>query len=726
MPANDVHCVAALPSAVYAGTPKGLAAFTGGAWHPLNDFSAAAVDVCLAAGEDVYFTYAGSLHRLRRGSVERLAPVPAGEPRDLAVRGPHLFLATARSLFALERSRLVSVPLPQPQIEIRQIAVDASGNLALAAEEGLFLRDAAGHWAAEYPRESHRSWAPRDLRAVAYDAGNRLWFAGPQGAGRRDPGGWKLFTGFDGLPYDDFTSMACGEPGVVWFATHRGAIRFDGATWEYRQGLRWLPSDEVRAISVTPGGDAWFATPGGAGLIERKPMTLAEKAKFFEDEIDRRHRRTEYGYIMAVHLPKAGDKTTWVQHDSDNDGLWTSMYGAGECFAYAATRDPLARERARKAFEALRFLSQVTQGGEHPAPPGFPARAVLPTSGPDPNLHDSRERDLLTRATRDHLWKILAPRWPKSADGKWFWKTDTSSDELDGHFFFYAQYYDLVAATPQEKEDVRAVVRAIADHLLDHNYSLVDWDGKVTRWAFFDPASLNDNPDHWAERGLNSLSILSYLKVAGHITGDRKYRQAYDRLVREHKYATNVMVPKISVGPGSGNQSDDEMAFMSFYNLLKYETDGELLQKYGYALANYWAIERLELNPFFNFLAAASLTGKKFTDAYRTYDLTPTGNWLEESIETLRRLPLDRIDWRHTNSHRKDIVHLRAYVAEDEEMAGSGYRRNGKVLPVDERFFEFWNHNPYRLDSGGSGHTLADGAVFLLPYYMGLYHRYIQ
>ncbi len=429
---------------------------------------------------------------------------------------------------------------------------------------------------------------------------------------------------------------------------------------------------------------------------------------------------------MAVRLPKAGDKSEWTQHDSDNDGLWTAMYGAGECFAYGATKDPLAKTRARKAFEALRFLSLVTQGGEHPAPPGFPARSILPTSGPDPNLQDSRERDVRMRARRDHRWKILSPRWPKSADGKWYWKTDTSSDELDGHYFFYGLYYDLAAETPQEKEDVRELVRAITDHLLQHNYSLVDWDGTPTRWAVFDPFSLNEDKDFWAGRGLNSLSILSYLKVAEHITGDAKYRRAYDLLVKQHSYATNAMVPKISTGPGSGNQSDDEMAFMSYYGLLKYETDDSLLQKYAYSLANYWAVERLEMNPFFNFVAAAGLTGRKFTDAFRTQDLTPRGVWLEDSVNTLRRLPLDRIDWRHTNSHRKDIIHLRRYIAEDDEMRGAGYPRNGKALPVDERFFEFWNHNPYRLDTGGNGHALGDGAVFLLPYYMGLYHGYLQ
>src|SRR6185312_16162213 len=114
----------------------------------------------------------------------------------------------------------------------------------------------------------------------------------------------------------------------------------------------------------------------------------------------------------------------------------------------------------------------------------------------------------------------------------------------------------------------------------------------------------------------NSLSILSYLKVAAHMLADPKYQQAYDLLVRRYDYATNAMTPKISAGPGSGNQSDDEMAFMSFYDLLKYETDPNLAQKYALGLANYWAIERLELNPFFNFVAAASLTGKSFESPF--------------------------------------------------------------------------------------------------------------
>ena len=220
-------------------------------------------------------------------------------------------------------------------------------------------------------------------------------------------------------------------------------------------------------------------------------MTLAEKAELLENQIDQYHRRTPYGFVRSVRLERPGDTRQWTQHDSDNDGLWTAMYGAGECFAYAATGDAGARQRATAAFEALRFLSQVTQGGSHPAPKGFPARTVLPTGGPDPNLtHYTAERDRQTRQS-DPLWKVIVPRWPTSADGQWYWKCDTSSDELDGHYFLYALYYDLVCGTEAEKQRVREVVAAITDHLIENDFQLIDHDGQPTRWGRFSPAVLN-------------------------------------------------------------------------------------------------------------------------------------------------------------------------------------------------------------------------------------------
>jgi hypothetical protein len=604
--------------------------------------------------------------------------------------------------------------------EIRQTVRSGRGLEAAATSAGLFERTDGGAWQRLFPRQGHRSWAPVDVRGAVYDSRGRLWFASPQGAGcRDDSGAWSLYEGRDGLPYNDFTTMAAGPSGDVWFGTKIGAIHFDGKTWEYRQGLRWLPADEVRSIAVTATGDAWFATPKGVGRIARRPMTLAEKARQFEEHIDKRCRRTPLGYVHGVSLGRLGDLSEWKHQDSDNDGLWTAMYGAGECFAWAATKDPAAKRRAKAAFEALRFLQTVTQGGTPPALPGFVARTILPGDGPNPNAGQyTREKDERMRATRDRLWKVLAPRWPRSADGKWYWKADTSSDELDGHYFFYATYYDLVADTPEEKQRVREVVDALTSHLVDHNFQLIDWDGKVTRWGVYNPEALNDGP-FVIERGLNSLSILSYLRVAEHMTGNPKYARAYDQLVKRHSYHANALVAKLHEGQGTGNHSDDEMAFMGYYNLLKYEKDPRLRSLYAMSMYRYWMDERPEMNPLFNFMFAAVTKDDSYTDAFERLKIAPDGNWLEQSVSTLVRYPLDTIDWRLTNSHRIDITPLA------RSRRALGCRPDGTALPVDERFVDHWNQNPYVLDQGGAGRYSTDGAAFLLPYYMGLYHGYV-
>jgi hypothetical protein len=473
-------------------------------------------------------------------------------------------------------------------------------------------------------------------------------------------------------------------------------------------------------------GNAWFATKGGVGAVLRQPMTLAEKAALYEDEIARYIQRTPYGYVAEAPLARPGDKSTAQPQDSDNDGLWTAMYGAGECFAFAANRDAPSHDRARRAFEALQFLQAVTQGGPHAPPRGFVARTIRPADWPDPNA-GRLEEDRRSQQT-DRRWKIYEPRWPRSADGRWYWKSDTSSDELDGHYFFYLLYFDLCADTEAEKERVRGVVRGLTDHLLTHGLALIDHDGRPTRWAVYGPSWLNRDPQWWPERGLNSLSILSYLAVAAHVTGDPKYEAASREPIDQHGYAQNAMNAKVQHGPGSGNQSDDEMAMMCYYSLLRCSRDEALKAQIRYSFFHYWANESPEMNPFFNFAYAAHNSDQHGTNAFGTPLLAPWPGWLEDSMATLCGLPLDRLNWSHQNSHRLDLVLLPAQAASDLDeprRGGRGRRVNGKVLAVENRHFNHWNTDPWTLDYGGTRNELAAGTVFLLPYYMGLYHGFI-
>jgi hypothetical protein len=660
------------------------------------------------------------------GRAVRVA-VPWREVRQVLNRGLEDFVSTAGRIVRVENEKASSISWPQGR-RINQIALDPNGVLYVASVEGLFDREGENWQRLEILDEGGREWGARDVLGVGFDSQERLWFATKAGVGCRAKSGWKFYEGKDGLPWNDFTGIASGPAGEMWFATHLGAIRFDGADWQYRQGPGWLPGDDVTSIAVDSQGTAWFATGGGVGSLERRAMTLAEKADFYEEEIERYVKRTPFGFVAEAWLRRPTDKSSADPQDSDNDGLWTAMYGAGECFAYAASHDPQAKTRAKNAFEALRFLQKVTQGCEHAPPKGYIARTVRPVDWPDPNI--GRLESDLREQQHDKYWKAYEPRWPKSADGKWYWKSDTSSDELDGHFFFYPIYYDLCADTEAERERVREVVRDATDHLIAHEFCLTDHDGKPTRWGIYGPQFLNQNPDWWQERGLKSLSILCYLSVAALVTGDKKYEEAARELIDRHGYAHNAMHPKVQQGPGSGNQSDDEMAFMCYYGLLHCSSDESLKAMIRYSFFRYWVNEAPEMNPFFNFAYAAHNRDATVTGVWGPISLKPWSGWQEDAMATLYGFPLDRLNWSHRNSHRLDILGLSRVHSSDldepDRPRERGYRVSGKVLPVENRHFNHWNTDPWQLDYGGNGGELAAGTVFLLPYYMGLYHGFIE
>jgi hypothetical protein len=738
----NVTSIAADPNGnIFAGTTDGLYLLQANEFRLIGGSENISCQSIAVMDNGNLFVLSGSfIYRLslsnQQLSPARMEPILRFEESEL----PHRIRAFSNNLwivfsggiksFRLDGSRMIENSGDRLSLEMgatADLAISGDQTAVLGAESGLYQLDAAGKPFLLYPEQENRRWAPRSVRGVAFDASGRLWMVSPQGLARREED-WQLFEGKDGLPFNDFTCLCTAADGSIWMGTHVGAIRFDGQHWFYRQGKRWLPSDEVRDIAVDPSGSVWIATAEGISKIHYQWMTLAEKAEFYESEIDRYHRRTEYEYVLGVSVGEPGKKESVKQYDSDNDGLWTAMYGAGECYAHAAKRSPESKRRARKAFEALRFLQTAPEGCEHEPPRGFVARTVVSSDWPDPNQRESYTlAGQIRRQANDRYWRAYEPRWPQSKDGKYYWKSDTSSDELDGHFYFYPLYYDLVAETEEEKEEVREVVVKLIDHLIKYNFHLVDHAGP-TRWGAYSPEILNGDPEWFAARGIKSLSMLAYLNVAYHMTGDQVYRQHHLRLRDQHHYFLNTLWTEYQRGMGSGNHSDDEMFLMGFYNLIKYEPDPKFRQWYLSAYAHWWRLEEPEMNPFFNFAFAALALGQQHSTVWGTYDMSPWPTWLEDAIDTLKRFPLDRFDWSHRNSHRLDLQQLHDSTADPFEyrFEGKGYRVNGKVLPVDERHFAHWNHDPWQLDYAGSGRSLACGSVFTLPYYLGLYYGFIQ
>ena len=242
LPDDDVWCVATDgQGAVLAGTSRGLATYDKGRWTAVAGL-AGAVSRVASHGQAWIVLAEGRLCRVLDGRVSLIAELPqavadARAQRSL-VGGQQVLVGTADGLLELRDGRLEPVDelnrLLGGDRDVRQVAAAADGRLAVAAAAGLFLYSADAGWRALDPHQAKRSWAPRDVRGVAFDSRGRLWFASPQGAGVCDAQGWTLYTGQEGLPYDDFSTIRAGADGAVWFGTTRGAIRFDGRDWQYR------------------------------------------------------------------------------------------------------------------------------------------------------------------------------------------------------------------------------------------------------------------------------------------------------------------------------------------------------------------------------------------------------------------------------------------------------------------------------------------------------------
>jgi hypothetical protein len=546
-------------------------------------------------------------------------------------------------------------------------------------EKGLYRRETADSPALRHEYYGVHGPLSTQITALVVDAENTLWVGTPLGLSLLNAlGNWRSIQGREGLPVEDVKALALGEAGSIWIGTSRGAILYTpqatGRQWFYRAGPRYLPDDMVRAIAVAPGGTpAYFLTNDGVGRIDTRTTTLLEKAETIERRLNERHRRL--GMVASCELDDALNPTSWQIGDNDNDGLWTAYHVAAMSLAYGATKDPAALASARESMHALYMLQNVS------GIPGLPARSVVPAA----------------------IGIRKSEQWRPTADGTMYWKSDTSSDEIDGHYLAFYSYFEHIAQyDPEEKALAQKQIRAMTDYIVEHNYQLIDWNGERTRWGFWNPEALNSAPRNYEENGLNSLQLLSFLKVAHFITGDAKYDEHYRKLILEHDYLTNTLLTK-KLFPDENNHSDDQLGFVAWYPILQLEKDPRVREALHRGVYRHYQVVEPEQPSFFTFVFA--------TIDRRNADI-------EGAIENLRQIPTDRRTWKMINSRRDD-------VAFDPRTNRFGRPVLDLVLPADERNFEKWNADPYVPDGGGKGREEDDGAAYLLPYWMGRYHGFI-
>jgi hypothetical protein len=482
----------------------------------------------------------------------------------------------------------------------------------------------------------------------------------------------------------------------MWVGTEVGVVRFyrDG-DHSLRFSKRWLLDDSVRDVAFDKNGDAWVATAKGVSAIKKRDMTLLDKEKYYYNFLMRRHIREPW-IAHVTTLTTAGDTTTSKDVDDDNDGQYTAMYLAMESMRYATTGDNDARIKARKALDFLIKLQTITETD------GFFARTIVPSDWK--HVHDGNriynEKEFAEALINEVRFKPVEKRWHKSKDGKWLWKGDTSSDEMCGHMAAYYFYYEHVA-DDNEKEMVKNHVKKIMDYIIKNDYTLVDIDGKHTYWGVWSPDKLNRDPDWAPERGINSLELLSYLKLVYHMTKDEKYQKEYLRMINEEGYLENAK-RIVTSNPAWNTYIDPELLYLIYPPLFKYEKDEKLKLEYNKIIDTWYQKFRKDESPFYNYMYAY---------------LRGTNYDLDNSIFFLKDAPLDLVDWRIDHSKREDVTATHYPVLE--------VMQTNVLLPPSERATVRWDKNPWEI-SGGNPHMEREPVYWLLPYWLGRYVGAIQ
>lgn len=496
----------------------------------------------------------------------------------------------------------------------------------------------------------------------------------------------------DGLPNRYVTSIAIEPAGRLWIGTRLGVARYYEHGWSLRHSRRWLQSNDVRDVAIANDGSAWMATGAGVDRINQIKLTLEQKSERFLQIIRARHLRPP-GLIGPAVLVTPGDLSKSFIEDDDNDGEHTGMYLAMESFRYAMTHDATAREEAKAAFHGLLALQRVT-GTSH-----FIARSMLPMgTAPRHELDATYTPPQVAEMGRlDPREKIIEKRWVPSADGQWLWKRDASSDEVDGHIFGYAAYYDL-AADEDEKRLAADQVDRIVGGIVDHGYVLADIDGKATQWGNWSPETLNHDPNWYEVRGGNSAEMLEFLGVAYHMTHKQRYVDSARYLIDKEGYARNMLLTTFNT-PSERTRVEDELMTMVYQDLMTYPIFPSVHEYGEQSLENWYGSSGKDSTPFFDFVYNG-FSGNR----------TPLG----QAVETLRDWPLDMIEWTVDNSQREDIS--------IDQTPGVEQGNLTKPLPRSEMGLCNWDSEATHLVIGRNGEREDRPTDWLLAYWMGRYY----
>lgn len=544
----------------------------------------------------------------------------------------------------------------------------------------------------------------------------------------------------------EYTCSAEGDNSVMWYGGKTGITRYDpnGESIEdkimYFSAHRHLPHHAVDAM-LADGMNLWALCKDRVAHIEMIMLTAEEKADILLDETNNYVMRR--GMVSQRGLKECRDyESRYPYAACDNDGLFTSGYAIGEMFRYATLKEKLgkdhprvrdARKNATKACEACLLLMYI-----HGRPEGFISRSYHVTGEPVPDDGIFYKREgktahciFTTEAkSRGRVGEEVPCDYPIPerlaalyrdlgyTDDDIYYKADTSSDEVTGHFLQMKIAHDFFAEDdPELDELIKDACTRTTKHIVDHGFEFCESSGKPTTWAKWSKRYFDNDPIGYVDAPLNSSEMLVYLKITMYITGEKGiWQETYDKLISEgyadlgakhyDRFYQGAMREKVN--PEEDLMYGDNMlALMTYWMLCTLETDETLLAKYRAAFKTWSGLILREHTPGYDFMYKLGVPDAEI-------DIKKDAKWFTH-FEANRLIA-------SINSERHDVaVKLGRNYDEKREFEISA------LLMPNERFISKYDRNPYDLFKGENKGTCIESCyIYTYAYWIGRYYGFID